>query len=300
MSAFPVKSSRWSLLKSAKSGRRDILENSVSIHKFEGFNLIPSKRTCWTGFELELSLSDLITNCNDFISHERNLDLLKQTLRGYCDMYLKVIDNNECRVTIHRDLANVHFCSKCLENIQPHAHELFVCKNVLCSRYQQCLLTGVVEEGVSGSWLRSSDGSSLFPECWEIAELYYYCRELKITYSSCEYRLYSVNSINIYTREKGSNAGITTKELLSHQEYGIDNTGNVRVWPAEHVLLHSLLCNESLRVMFAECNSNGTMLELGGGLSALCGLGIAVAGLAGLATHIVLTDGHPDCVANQV
>eukprot|EP01034_Spumella_vulgaris_P033536 gene33536-41384_t len=44
--------------------------------------------------------------------------------------------------------------------------------------------------------------------------------------------------------------------------------------------------------------SAGDVLELGGGLTALAGLGISASGLC--RGRVVITDGHPDCVANQV
>ncbi|CAN0588430.1 unnamed protein product, partial [Ectocarpus sp. 12 AP-2014] len=34
---------------------------------------------------------------------------------------------------------------------------------------------------------------------------------------------------------------VTLDQLFAHRLHGVDNTGNVRVWPAEHVLLHVLL-----------------------------------------------------------
>lgn len=40
-----------------------------------------------------------------------------------------------------------------------------------------------------------------------------------------------------------------------------------------------------------------SVLELGGGMTGLCALGLACS-LA--CSHITVTDGHPDCVANQV
>ena len=33
--------------------------------------------------------------------------------------------------------------------------------------------------------------------------------------------------------------------MLSHKLYGVDNTGNVKVWAAESMLLHVLLMNYS-------------------------------------------------------
>ncbi len=40
------------------------------------------------------------------------------------------------------------------------------------------------------------------------------------------------------------------------------------------------------------------VLEIGGGMAALAGLGLSTC--EGLCKEIVVTDGHPDCVKNQV
>lgn len=115
----------------------------------------------------------------------------------------------------------------------------------------------------------------------------------------CDYWCYAVNWANcaeplaIYTREKPRNGGLSVRGLLSNKLHGVDNTGNVCVWPAEPLLLHTLL-NVS---RFTELVRSKRVLEIGGGMSALAGLGLAVAGLC---ESIVVTDGHPDCVINQV
>jgi hypothetical protein len=44
-------------------------------------------------------------------------------------------------------------------------------------------------------------------------------------------------------REKAKDAGIGINQLLSHKLHGVDNTGNVKVWAAESMLLHVLLNN---------------------------------------------------------
>lgn len=48
-------------------------------------------------------------------------------------------------------------------------------------------------------------------------------------------------NIALSTREKPRDSGLNVKGLLSNKLYGVDNTGNVCVWPAEPLLLHTLL-----------------------------------------------------------
>lgn len=56
----------------------------------------------------------------------------------------------------------------------------------------------------------------------------------------------------VYTREKTKDAGIGVTELLSHKLHGIDNTGNVKVWEAESILVHLLLSNPFFAADFAD------------------------------------------------
>jgi calmodulin-lysine N-methyltransferase len=96
----------------------------------------------------------------------------------------------------------------------------------------------------------------------------------------------------IYTREKPQAACVSSAGLLSNIHHGVDNTGNVCVWTAESILLYTLLTNTKIR----DTITDKKILELGGGLTGLCGLGLAATQIANC---IVVTDGHPDCVANQ-
>eukprot|EP00752_Nemacystus_decipiens_P008448 g7551.t1 len=100
----------------------------------------------------------------------------------------------------------------------------------------------------------------------------------------------------VLTREapSGRAAGrvkFTLDQLFAHRIHGVDNTGNVRVWPAEQVLLHLLLYSPLASSSMAGCR----VLELGAGMSGLAGLGLAACSLA---AEVVITDGNPDALKN--
>lgn len=123
--------------------------------------------------------------------------------------------------------------------------------------------------------------------------------EHPITLPRCDYWCYTMCSATsatpllICTREKPKDSGLSVQGLLSNKLHGVDNTGNVCVWPAEPLLLHTLLNVPR----FTDMVRNKCVLEIGGGMTALAGLGLAEAGVS---SSIVVTDGHPDCVLNQV
>jgi hypothetical protein len=116
----------------------------------------------------------------------------------------------------------------------------------------------------------------------------------------CEYWKYEIpdklsgsGSFYLYSREKPRTSGLNVKALLSNKLHNVDNTGNVCVWPAEPLLLHTLVNVKEYR----ELVQDKRVLEIGGGMTALAGLGLA---FSGIAASVVVTDGHPDCVKNQV
>ncbi|CAN0156043.1 unnamed protein product [Scytosiphon promiscuus] len=83
---------------------------------------------------------------------------------------------------------------------------------------------------------------------------------------------------------------VTLDQLFAHRVHGVDNTGNVRVWPAEQVLLHVLLSGP-----LASSLAGTRVLELGAGMSGLAGLGLAACTSA---AEVVITDGNPDALEN--
>lgn len=102
------------------------------------------------------------------------------------------------------------------------------------------------------------------------------------------------SNINIVTRENTPKTKkFSPQDIFSHQIFKVDNTGNVCVWFSEPIFLKLLLIDESLRSII----EGKKVLELGGGMTGLIGLGLAASGLS---TDICITDGHPHCVVNQV
>jgi predicted nicotinamide N-methyase len=96
----------------------------------------------------------------------------------------------------------------------------------------------------------------------------------------------------ISTREPMANAGLKIKNLLSNKLVGCDNTGNICVWPSENIMLYTLLTNP----VYTALVRGKRILEVGGGLTALAGLGLAISNIC---SEVCITDGHPECVINH-
>ena len=117
----------------------------------------------------------------------------------------------------------------------------------------------------------------------------------------------SFPDLHLVSREKPADIGVGARGLLSNELHGLDNTGNVRVWLAETMLLHTLLSRPDL-LRSSTGQAVHRVLELGGGMTGLCGIGLymhlmqsklqsepyACSGIS-----VIITDGHPDCVTNQ-
>ncbi|EEB15138.1 conserved hypothetical protein [Pediculus humanus corporis] len=96
---------------------------------------------------------------------------------------------------------------------------------------------------------------------------------------------YSTKILNIVYRAQihHLNQKLTATELI-----GFNNTGNIRVWPSEEVLTYYLLTNINIF-------KGKHVLELGGGMTCLAGIFLAIYGNA---NQIDLTDGNTTSVEN--
>ncbi|CAI5732631.1 unnamed protein product [Peronospora destructor] len=107
----------------------------------------------------------------------------------------------------------------------------------------------------------------------------------------------------VYVHEKRKEMKrMSIAELLSHQvNQGVDNTGNIRTWPSEQVLLSYLLAS-NVCSQVQQRDTSGDLLpitccELGSGMAGLASLGLLACAPVKL-QHVLVTDGNPLSVKN--
>lgn len=112
------------------------------------------------------------------------------------------------------------------------------------------------------------------------------------------------SAVAVRVREKKASARVTVAELLSHQvNRGVDNTGNVRTWPSEQLLLAYLLRNGVCQKMYQSRGGSAaaqlplSVCELGSGMVGLASLGLLAHAPAPFA-RVDITDGNPQSVGN--
>ncbi|EGZ29422.1 hypothetical protein PHYSODRAFT_552743 [Phytophthora sojae] len=107
----------------------------------------------------------------------------------------------------------------------------------------------------------------------------------------------------IYVHEKCKDVKrVSIAELLSHQvNRGVDNTGNIRTWPSEQILLSYMLksgvCSQVQRRDASGKPLPVACCELGSGMAGLASLGLLARPPVDL-RRVVVTDGNPLSVKN--
>ena len=295
--------SKWSLLRSSLNGRRDH-DNEVSIHCFKGFNLINRKKILWKGLQLQFNVSSSSDDNDDNNSSSSSIitiDTLHKMLSVCYDYMETMADTAEISVII---IAIGNDITRLIDIINTGVTN-------------DCFRIDFIKTGATTTTTNDDDIDSN-DNAWMLSRLYVKHKLLKPSMNACHYWSYSIPFTNntsssncssssssansssansIITREKPEDASVSINGLLSNKKHGIDNTGNVRVWTSELLLLYILLQQQHHHHNNNNNNNNKRrVLELGGGNTGLCGLGLACTNWC---ESIVITDGHPDCVLNQ-
>lgn len=263
--------SKWELLKSSLRGTR-ATESSSSIHRFSGYEMLEKKKKLWAGYCFKYSLdrgaaADLNSACLEFV-------------QGYCEPRFEETDCAEIRVDVTMTGASL---AGFLDALCENSGDRF---NVDIERDGR-----MTSQSGEGEALRETQTqkvvvrSMTFEPLMKRSAFWSYAIPRELCTMAGE-------GYTLYTREKPAGDGVSLNGLLSNRLHGIDNTGNVCVWASESMLFYAMLENEAISKSLG-CSR---VLELGGGMTALCGLGLATMVDC---EEVVLTDGHPDCVKNQ-
>jgi len=86
-------------------------------------------------------------------------------------------------------------------------------------------------------------------------------------------------------------------QFSSHELSSFDNTGNIRVWPAEEVLAYFLCTDEELSRTLSSRTSPLRILEVAAGMTGMASLFLAqyLSKLVTVDTFITVTDGNEQC-----
>eukprot|EP01038_Epipyxis_sp_PR26KG_P011170 gene11170-14989_t len=295
--------SKWALLKSAVQYKREY-NSSNSIHAFDGFkNLINRKKILWKGFEHEIHCEDILKMLNEN-AHKMTLNegspaICLTNIFSYFEKFMELsTDCAECTFFVHFIGPNEIFILKSFDSIL-HDSVNFSNKNVSLSSIISNEIVVVSDD--HHYWIVKFVSKSIIPSLRK-------CEFWSYDISTIAYTRKENNNdeaVSILTREKPLEARVDVKSLLSNTLYQVDNTGNICVWPSESIFLYYLLTSynvnnvvdgKSDKSLYYDIFYGKKVIELGGGTTGLCGLGLACAGFD---CDITLTDGHPNCVLNQ-
>lgn len=255
--------SKWELLRATiKSSRRDPTCNA-SIHSFtQQFKALQKSKVLWQGFQLHLDLIDETTY---------SADELLQLINDYFHQI---------------DCAEYSLLLSCSRSSNSTSGDKIIQHYITIISHCSAITSTIEDQSVPFQALLRLHNSTYQP-----------------IYRRCEFHRYKLpspyDSTYVYVRELPKNKKVTAQDILSDQIFGVDNTGNICVWPCESLLLYLLLkpntTSDSLHL--SKMIQGKKLLELGGGMTGLVGLGLAISGLS---SDVTITDGHPFCVVNQV
>jgi hypothetical protein len=215
--------SRWKILKDAITQKKRTV-NESSIHRFHGHESFSKRKCLWEGFSLRIQVGSVAE--------------MDDQLLARCEQYIENVDCPEIFLVIYNDSNNgidetavIEWKNKVetplrLESLSENSTK---CANKVLS-------------------LRVTNSNYVPVE------------------RSCQFYSYSLlpfEDLNVFTREPIENKVLSLEELCSDRLYGVDNTGNICVWPSEPLFLYILLENEGLKSLV----KHKSILEIGSGLT---------------------------------
>lgn len=265
---------KWKLLKNAIIGDHKSNNESRtpdSIHRFDGFqNLIKNKNLVWCGFFFQLSYSS-----NQTVFSNNNYDPFLNFLL-YCQ---SIVCESDTLQAIFEIEISLDFSERFKQTVAQNSQ--------IC-----CLISYHLKPAILQSTAMIFE---VIISCPLHLPLFRESQYLQffIPFPSClNLEIDKIDTV-VYTREKSKkNVKVDLKDLISNQLHGVDNTGNICVWPSEQILLHTIIHNERYFNHF----KNASVLELGGGMTSFCALALSVMNIC---RRITITDGHPNCIRNQ-
>ena len=265
---------RWKILRNAllsASSKRQSAEDATtnhahSIHRFPGYNMLPTKE----------------------MTNETREGLIKHVSSIHVT---KFPDQIESALLIQLALSKE-------DTIAAGTEFRFHCSNTIL--FNQLDLTGLADSIKSNlhidvvcEWINS--------QCLQIRMI----RAVPRLHSNLQYPLVVISdtlptttttttTTSLFIRQRTSQR-LTIQELASHQFHqGVDNTGNVCIWDAEKTLAWALI-QEYREQQYT--SSIKTITELGVGMAGLAALSCAA--VFKELQDVYLTDGHVDCVRNN-
>ena len=281
---------RWKILRDAllaKSHELASASSRHSIHRFQGYNLLPAKTL---SKEKSQDLDEKLSQVQ--VTADPDLGLEQQVERALL-LRLALLHDGQARDGSDKtDGPSLcfDFTLHGSQQINWTDLDLFALTSRLQTHHSIELTCTWI-----GQDQQQSDSSSLHIQFQRSG-----LSNSSTQYSIMEYPLpitvnNNTSNKSLFIRQRLPSAKRSLAELASHQFHnGVDNTGNVCIWDAEQTLAWALL----------QSCQQGKMDET---VKSITELGVGMAGLAALACAAVsdhlevvtLTDGHMDCVRNN-